>query len=117
MTPARISAAGGAALRIRGLGFRPGMTGLVGKAKAQVADFSASQLLLLTPATSDGLQTVVVMDPATGGFSTLTDAITVGAAATGAAAGTGTAGALLVAVTGIATAAGTARRPRFPAET
>ena len=81
-TPSRISAAGGDALRINGLGFRPGMTGTVGSVVAPVADFSASQLLLLTPASADGLQTVVVTDPATGGFSTLTDVVTAGAGAT-----------------------------------
>jgi hypothetical protein len=82
ITPTRISAAGGNALTVQGLGFRPGMTSTVGTVSAQVADFSFNQLLLLAPALADGLQTVVVSDPATGGFSTLTDVVTAGAGAT-----------------------------------
>ena len=79
ITPARASAAGGTALQVQGMGFRPAMTALVGGVSASVVDFGANQLVLQTPALADGVETVVVSDPATGGFSTMTDSVTVGA--------------------------------------
>ena len=82
VTPDRISVAGSEAVRVQGLGFRPGMVGVVGSVAAPIVNFTANQVLLLTPALADGLQTVVVTDPTTGGFTTLTDAITAGAGAT-----------------------------------
>ena len=82
VTPDRISVAGSEAVLVQGLGFRPGMVSAVGKVAAPIVNFTANQVLLLTPALADGLQTVVVTDPTTGGFTTLTDAITAGASAT-----------------------------------
>jgi hypothetical protein len=78
-SPVRASVAGGDALQIQGLGFRPLMTAQMGGMAASVVDFSSNQLVMQTPALADGLQTVVVSDPSTGGFSTMTDAVTVGA--------------------------------------
>jgi hypothetical protein len=79
ITPVRASAAGGDALQVQGMGFQPAMAAQVGGVTASVVDFGANQLVLQTPALPDGVQTVVVSDPATGGFSTMTAAVTVGA--------------------------------------
>ena len=80
INPARASAAGGTALQVQGMGFQPAMAAQVGGVDASVVDFGANQLVLQTPALADGVQTVVVSDPATGAFSTMTDAVTIGAA-------------------------------------
>ena len=79
VSPTRASAAGGDALQVLGLGFQSGMTATLGGMDASVVDFGANQMLLQSSAVPDGLQTVVVRDPATGGFSTMTDAVIVGA--------------------------------------
>jgi hypothetical protein len=79
ITPGRVSAAGGDTLHVQGMGFQPAITAQVAGVDVPVVDFGANPLVLQTPAVADGLQTVVVSDPATGGFSTMTDAITVGA--------------------------------------
>ena len=79
INPVRASTVGGSALQVQGMGFRPAMAAQVGGVTASVVDFGSNQLVLQTPALADGLQTVAVTDPATGGFSTMTDAITVGA--------------------------------------
>ncbi len=79
ISPVRASVAGGDAMIIQGLGFRLGLAAQMGGVAAPVVDFSANQLVMQTPALSDGLQTVVVNDPFTGGFSTMTDAVTMGA--------------------------------------
>jgi len=79
ISPARSSAAGGTALQVQGMGFQPGMVAQVGDVAGPVVDFGANQLVLQTPPLADGVQTVVIRDPSTGGFSTMTDALTVGA--------------------------------------
>jgi hypothetical protein len=82
ISPARASVAGGDALQIQGLGFRPLMAAQMGGVAGPVVDSSSNQLVLQAPALPDGLQTVVVSDPATGGFSTMTNAVIVGAGPT-----------------------------------
>ncbi len=82
ISPVRAGAPGGDALQIVGLGFQPEMAAQVGGVAASVVDFGANQLVLQTPALPDGVQTVVVSDPATQGFSTMTDVVTIGAGPT-----------------------------------
>jgi IPT/TIG domain len=81
ISPARAGAEGGGAVQVQGIGFRPGMVAQVGGVAGPVASISSNQLVVLTPALADGLQTIVVSDPATGGFSTMSNVVTMGAGA------------------------------------
>jgi hypothetical protein len=83
VAPLRAGLEGGTPLTIRGLGFRPGMTATVGGVSAKVLAVSANQVTLGTPVLSkDGTGTIVVSDPATGSFTTMTNALTLGAHST-----------------------------------
>ena len=82
VAPARIGLRGGPAT-LHGLGFHPGLQVSVGAASGRVLSFSANDLQTALPAgTLDGTASIVVNDPASGGFSQMTDAVTYGAAAT-----------------------------------
>jgi hypothetical protein len=82
VTPPRIGLQGGAAT-LHGLGFHPGLQVSVGVASSTVLSVSANDLQAALPAgIQDGTASLVVNDPASGGFSQMTDAITYGAAAT-----------------------------------
>ncbi len=79
VAPVRASAAGGTPLAIQGLGFRSGDTVSVGPSTAPPLAISANQILLTSPALPDGVQTITLTDPSTGGSSAMTSAITIGA--------------------------------------
>jgi len=82
VAPARLSLRGGNALTT-GVGFRPGLQVTAGGAAATVLTSTANQLQLTLPAASaDGMASLVVTDPTTGGSSQMIDALTFGAAAT-----------------------------------
>ena len=82
VTPPRISLQGGPAT-LHGLGFHPGLQVSVGAASSTVLSVSANDLQAALPAgVLDGTASLVVNDPASGGFSQMMDAITYGAAAT-----------------------------------
>jgi hypothetical protein len=81
VTPARISVNGGA-VTLQGTGFAPGLTASIGSANLPLLASSAGQMLVAAPAKSDGTQTITVTDPVSGAFSTMTNAVTFGAAAT-----------------------------------
>ncbi len=82
VAPARIGLRGGPAT-LHGLGFHPGLQVSVGAASGTVLAFSANDLQAALPAgILDGTASIVVNDPASGGFSQMTDALTYGAAAT-----------------------------------
>ncbi len=80
-TPARISVNGGA-ITLQGTGFAPGLAVSVGSTNMPLLATNASQLLVAAPAQGDGAQTITVLDPVSGAFSTMTDVLTYGAAAT-----------------------------------
>jgi hypothetical protein len=82
ITPPRLSLQGGPAT-LHGLGFHPGLQVSVGAVGGTVLSFSANDLQVELPAgIIDGTASLVVTDPASGGFSQMTDVLTYGAAAT-----------------------------------
>ncbi len=82
VTPPRISLQGGPAT-LHGLGFHPGLQVSVGAATSTVLSVLANDLQAALPAgIQDGTASLIVNDPASGGFSQMTDALTYGAAAT-----------------------------------
>lgn len=81
VTPARVPVNGGT-ITLQGTGFAPGLAISVGSVNAQLLATNASRILAAVPAQSDGAQTITVTDPVSGAFSTMTNALTVGAAAT-----------------------------------
>ncbi len=79
VAPQRAGAQGGAALFIRGLGFRPNTTARIDNAPASVLSVSAGRVLVAAPALPDGVHSVTLSDPATTASSTMTGAIIYGA--------------------------------------
>ncbi len=82
VSPARVGVLGGSTVAITGLGFHAGMTVIIGSAEAPVVSATSSQLQVTVPALSDGVRTIVISDPITGATSTMTNALTSGAALT-----------------------------------
>src|SRR5271155_457670 len=80
-TPSRLSVNGGA-VTLQGTGFAPGLTTSIGSTNLPLLASTAGQMLVAAPAQSDGTQTITVTDPVSGAFSTMTNAVTFGAAAT-----------------------------------
>jgi hypothetical protein len=82
VTPPRIGLQGGP-VTLHGLGFHPGLQVSVGTLASAVLSATANDLQTALPAgVLDGTASLTVSDPATGGFSQMTDALTYGAAAT-----------------------------------
>lgn len=81
VTPARAGVPGRDPVRIRGTGFRVGTTVEIAGVPAPLLSIQPSELLVSTPALSDGAQTIVVRDPQTGASSQMTGALTYGAGA------------------------------------
>jgi len=82
VTPSRVGLRGGP-VTLHGLGFNPGLQVKVINVSGTVLGTSANDVQSVLPAgIQDGTATVVVSDPATGGFSQMTNALTYGAAAT-----------------------------------
>jgi hypothetical protein len=81
VTPARVSVIGGT-VTLQGIGFSPGLALTAGSSNLPLLATSASQMLATVPAQSDGPQTITVTDPVSGAFSVMTNALTLGAAAT-----------------------------------
>jgi hypothetical protein len=79
VSPSRVSVRGGA-LTIQGIGYMPGLAVTVGASTATPLSVSAGQLILAAPAQTEGLQSLTITDPSTGSFSTITGALTFGAA-------------------------------------
>ncbi|MGA7221150.1 MAG: hypothetical protein WBX38_22740, partial [Candidatus Sulfotelmatobacter sp.] len=78
--PARVSVNGGA-ITLQGTGFTPSLAVSIGASAEPLLATNASQMLAIAPAQIDGLQSILITDPVTGAFSTMTDALTFGAAA------------------------------------
>jgi hypothetical protein len=81
VSPMRIGVNGGP-VTISGTGLAPGQTAAVGGSAATVLSVSPGQMILDAPPTSDGAEGITITDPTTGGSSTMTNALTYGAAAT-----------------------------------
>jgi len=82
VNPPRVGLQGGP-VTLHGLGFHPGIQVSVGTVNSAVLSATANDVqTALPPGILDGTSSLVVNDPATGGFSQMTDALTYGAAAT-----------------------------------
>ncbi len=82
ISPARASVAGGTLVTVQGLGFHSNVKAAVAGTNATVLSQTENQLLLTAPAESDGVQNVVLSDPATGASSSMTAVLTYGAGPT-----------------------------------
>lgn len=80
LSPPRVSVAGGP-VTVLGTGFSQGLAAAVGNATAPPLSINSQKAILAVPPLSDGLLSVTLTDPATGGSTTMTNALTVGAAA------------------------------------
>jgi hypothetical protein len=78
--PARMGVNGGP-ITLQGTGFAPGLTVSVGGAAATMLATGAGQMILAAPAVGDGPQNLTITDPVSGASSTITNALTFGAAA------------------------------------
>lgn len=81
VSPARIGVTGGA-VTIQGTGFAPGLSSTIGNTAAPQLAVSAQQMILSAPASPDGPQNITIADPVSGASTTMTGALTYGAAAT-----------------------------------
>jgi len=81
VSPSRVSVNGGA-VTVLGTGFAPQLTAAVGSTGATPLAVAAGQMILSVPAHSDGVQSVTIADPVSGGSSAMTNTLTYGAAAT-----------------------------------
>ena len=80
VSPVRIGLEGGTPLTIRGIGFRPGMTATVAGINAALLAVSSNEMSITAPALAkDGTGSIVLTDPTTGSFTTMTDALSLGA--------------------------------------
>jgi hypothetical protein len=79
VTPPRLPVQAGNPITVHGLGFRSGMTAMVGSQSAAVLTLSGTQLTASAPALTDGEQTVTVTDPATGASTALQNSLIYGA--------------------------------------
>lgn len=80
VSPARIGVNGGA-VTVRGTGFYSGLTTAIGSTAVTPLAVSAGQMIFAAPPAPDGTQNITVSDPASGGSSTMTKALTYGALA------------------------------------
>ena len=80
VSPPRISVSGGA-VAVQGTGFPQGISATVGGVPAAPLAIYAGQMLFAAPPFGDGVQSITIIDPATGGSTTMTNALTYGAAA------------------------------------
>ena len=80
-SPSRIGVSGGA-VTVSGTGLAPGQTATVATTAAAVLAVNAGQMILDAPPNPDGPESITIADPTTGGSTTMTNALTYGAAAT-----------------------------------
>jgi hypothetical protein len=81
--PSRVGLRDGGAVTVHGTGFRQGLTATVGSVKATVLATYPTRITITVPQLPrDGGATLVISDATTGSFTTMTDALTVGAAST-----------------------------------
>ncbi len=80
VSPARIGVNGGA-VTVQGTGFYSGLTAAIDNRAATPLAVSAGQMILTAPPEADGTHSIILSDPASGGSTTMTKALTYGAAA------------------------------------
>jgi hypothetical protein len=80
LSPARVGVNGGA-VAVLGTGFPQGVAAIVGSSTAAPLAVNAGQMLVAAPPFTDGPQSVTITDPTTGSSTTMTNALTYGAAA------------------------------------
>ena len=80
VSPSRISVNGGAVI-VQGTGFAPGLNSTIGGAATPQLEVSASQMILNAAAHSDGAEDITISNPVSGASTTMTGALTYGAAA------------------------------------
>ncbi|HKT88070.1 MAG TPA: Ig-like domain-containing protein [Candidatus Sulfotelmatobacter sp.] len=78
--PSRVSVSGGA-FTVLGTGFGPGLSSTIGSTLGTQLAISAGQITLAAPASADGPKDITVSDPVSGASTTMTAALTYGAAA------------------------------------
>ncbi|MGB8060972.1 MAG: Ig-like domain-containing protein [Candidatus Sulfotelmatobacter sp.] len=81
VAPTRIGVGGGT-IKVQGTGFAPGFASTIGSTVASQLAVSAGQMILAAPAFPDGQQNIAITDPVSGASTTMTGALTYGAAAT-----------------------------------
>jgi len=79
VSPSRVSVSGGA-VSLQGTGFGTGLNASVGSASAAILESNATAMMVVAPAHADGPQNITVSDPVSGAFTTMTGALTYGAA-------------------------------------
>ncbi len=79
VSPARVGVNGGP-ITVQGTGFAPALTASIGSTAVSTLAVSATQMILAAPAQGDGPQSITISDPANGASSTMTGALTYGAA-------------------------------------
>jgi hypothetical protein len=80
VSPTRAGLDGSAPITIHGTGFRPGLKATVGGATATVLASYGNELVVALPKlVKDGKASVLISDPVTGSFTTMTDALLLGA--------------------------------------
>lgn len=77
---ARLGVSGGT-VTVQGTGFFEGLTASIGTTAVTPMSVSASQMILPAPPYPDGPQSITITDPATSNSTTMTNALTYGAAA------------------------------------
>ncbi len=77
--PARARVDGGTAITVHGVGFHTNTTATVATANAPVLAVSANQVIAAVAAMADGVQSIILRDPATGASSAMSNALTYGA--------------------------------------
>ena len=80
LSPARVGVNGGT-VTVRGTGFARGLSATMGGTTLTQLRVSATEIMLAIPARSDGAQTITLTDSTSGGSTTMTNALTYGAAA------------------------------------
>jgi hypothetical protein len=78
--PARVGVNGGIS-SVRGTGFARGLSASMGGTTLSQLRVSATEIMISVPARADGTQSITLTDSATGTSTTMTDALTYGAAA------------------------------------
>lgn len=80
LSPARVGVIGGT-ITVRGTGFARGLTSSMAGTTVSQLRVTATEIMLSVPARSDGTQSITISDPSTGASTTMTNALTYGAAA------------------------------------
>src|SRR5437764_543754 len=80
LSPARVGVNGGI-ISVRGTGFARGLSASMGGTTLSQLRVIATEIMMSVPARADGTQSITLTDSATGASTTMTDALTYGAAA------------------------------------